>query len=65
MTALDELEEKLQLEISGESTASDFEKLMQLTCELEKCQKNKDEIYECWEMTQLELEKMEKSDKLN
>ncbi len=65
MTALDELEEKLQLEISEESTASDFEKLMQLTCELEKCQKNKDEIYECWEMTQLELEKMEKSDKLN
>ena len=60
MNALDELEKKLQAEISDESTAADFEKLMSLTSELEKCQKNKDEIYECWEMTQIELEEIEK-----
>ena len=60
MNTLDELEEKLQAEISDESTAADFEKLMSLTSELEKCQKNKDEIYECWEMTQIELEEIEK-----
>lgn len=59
MAELDELEENLQKELSGEEVANDFEQLVHLTTSLEHCQQRKDKIYEEWEELQMQIEEME------
>lgn len=59
MAELDELEENLQKELSGEEVANDFEKLVDITTSLEQCQQRKDEIYNKWEELQMQAEEME------
>lgn len=53
------LSEEIQQQLADESVSSDFDKLMELTNQLNQCNANQNKAYEEWEELQIELEEME------
>lgn len=57
---LDVLSEEIQQMLSSDEVSSNFDKLMELTAQLDQCHTKQTEVYEEWEQLQIELEEMEK-----